>query len=114
NETRFVENLENRKKSGGRNFVFIGSFKSNSEDIHPTSYGELHGPVILLNIVYSLVKGQHTLSLWLIFLLLAGYGLINTILVHRCLKIPILPKYVNDKLRRIEEKMSEKLSAIIN
>lgn len=90
----FADNMKTRKQLALKNIVFIGSFRSDLEDLHHTSFGPLHGPVIILNTVYALFEGQHFMSWFLLLLLLIGYFLINFIMVYRCLGIPFFKHFI--------------------
>jgi hypothetical protein len=87
----FLKTLSDRKLQGKKNILFIGSFTSTSEDLHETAYGPLHGPVILLNILYALQKGQHHITLLFLVLLVLFYFLITLTLINTSLK-PNSPK----------------------
>lgn len=98
---RFQENLRTRKKLGMRNIVFLGSFTSPDEDIHQTVYKSLHGPVILLNILYALTNQKHHLSTLPILLLFFGFLAINAFLIHRSLQIHVMNSWSNKILPSI-------------
>jgi uncharacterized membrane protein (Fun14 family) len=86
----FLQNLKKRHQKGMRNIVLIGSYTSDKEDTYATLFGPLHGPVILLNIIYALEKRSHQVGIGLILLLISGYALIFYVLINRSLNIPLL------------------------
>lgn len=51
-------------KSGKKKSVFIGNFSVGSGDSHKTIYGDEKGSIIILNIYYDLVHGQHLFRIW--------------------------------------------------
>lgn len=93
-QIEFSKNLSQRKKKGYKNIIFIGTFTSPDEDIHQTLYEPLHGPTILLNILYALHQGKHHLSLGFLLLLFIGYFLVSYVLVYACLKLKFFPDRV--------------------
>ncbi|HVF80770.1 MAG TPA: hypothetical protein VM884_02510 [Flavisolibacter sp.] len=83
----FVANLAQRKQKQQRNIIFLGTFSSPTEDIHQTIYTDLHGPVILLNILYALHLKRHYVTFPFILILFIGYSLISWVLIHHLLRL---------------------------
>lgn len=64
--------------------IVIGALTQ--RDTHRTALGAMGGPLILMNVYYGLVQGQHHIAAGMIILLLATYTLIS---YHIFYKIPI-------------------------
>lgn len=86
-KTEFVNNLQQRKKGGKKNVIFIGAFASPDEDIHQTFYGNLHGATIILNIIFSMQEKSHILRFSYVFFLLLGYWVLSLVLFYKGLGI---------------------------
>jgi len=86
----FIQNLERRKRFHKKNIVLLGSFGSDGEDVHQTLYRQLHGPVILLNIIYALERGQHRITWGFVIILLIGYSLISWFLLYSALGLQFI------------------------
>lgn len=86
----FVDNLRRRHAHGQKNFVMVGAFSSGFEDVHQTLFKDLHGPVILFNILYALVRGEHHVSPAFILMLFGCYALISWLLLYRALGLSLL------------------------
>ena len=85
-----MANLTQRKLKGQKNIIFLGTFSSPTEDIHQTIYTDLHGPVILLNILYALQLKRHYLTFWFVLILFIGYSLISWVLIHHLLRLNLI------------------------
>ena len=64
-EEELLADIQQRRRDNKKNIIFLGSFSGN-EDLHRTAYTELHGPTIILNLVYALGKGENKISVGLI------------------------------------------------
>ncbi len=67
-DSAFHKLLKNR-------IVLIGDFELN--DIHETVYGEMSGPLILLNTFLSLEKGDNRISIYFLIFIFAAFVIIN-------------------------------------
>jgi CHASE2 domain len=93
----FIDNLARRKALGQHNIILIGAFSSPVEDVHQTLYKDMHGPVILLNVVDALEHHQHYLSWFLVFGLFIAYAVITTFLIYRGLKLNVCTGHQRDE-----------------
>ncbi|GAA4445109.1 hypothetical protein GCM10023091_36240 [Ravibacter arvi] len=81
------EQLQRFKNRDKKPIIVVGTFRG-AFDLHRTTYGDLHGGFVLLNIFYNLHKHYNYLSVKYLFFVLAGFfivfysGLINTLLGH--------------------------------
>lgn len=86
----FAANLAQRRQRGQKNIIFLGTFASPTEDIHQTIYTDLHGPVILLNVLYALQLKRHYLTWPYVLILFIGYSLISWVLIHNLVRLHLL------------------------
>ena len=80
-----LADLQQRKQDHKKNIIFLGSFNGNG-DLHKTAYTELHGPTIILNLVYALQKDENRLSFWLVCWLFIWCIAITLLLFNNILK----------------------------
>jgi len=80
-QTILTSEMRQRKLNHLENIVFIGSFNSPDEDVHNTVYGRLHGPTIILNAFYGLIRLQHHVSILIFLFLWLGFILIHFIFI---------------------------------
>lgn len=86
----FAANLAQRKQRGQKNIIFLGTFSSPTEDVHQTIYTDLHGPVILLNVLYALQLKRHYLTWPYVLILFIGYSVISWVLIHNLVRLHLL------------------------
>jgi hypothetical protein len=84
-----LRTLEQRKKLGLKNIVFIGSFKGDETDLHNTFYGRLHGATIHLNLIYSLLRGQHRINFFYLVYMWVFMSLIIYVSIRQALHLPL-------------------------
>ncbi|HTR29539.1 MAG TPA: hypothetical protein VMH27_09735 [Puia sp.] len=91
NKAIFVKELQTRKRLGLNNNILIGTYSGNSDDLHETLYGPMHGPTIILNILYAMEQGQDQISWAYVMLLIAGFATITFVLFNQGMGIAMLP-----------------------
>jgi hypothetical protein len=90
NPLQLTATLQQRKKQGYRNIIFIGSFKGEDIDTHNTYYGRMHGPTIHLNLAYSLVHGQHRLNVFYLLYLWVFISVIIFVIIRHSLQLSLV------------------------
>lgn len=109
----FSDLLKQRKNSGGRNVILIGALKSEEKDVHSTYYGKMHGATIHLNLLYSLLNGQHRINVFYLLYLWIFMAFIIYLVIRKSLGRPIFMTNIRFKKSKKQAKATISLRSLV-
>lgn len=85
--------------------IVLGDFERSDNDYHQTVFGEMAGPLILLNVYLALVAGDNGIHPALYLILFVGFFIISLQLFHPTKWFDVLLEKANARIERFQEQI---------